>query len=122
MEEFGVSKRKICVVITTRGNYAKMISVITKIQAAPDLELQLILGGMVVLEKYGRILHALEGTKLPVTRTINFVVEGESLQTMAKSSGLAVTEFATARGSETRCCNGIADRFECLPIAMAAAY
>ena len=56
----------------------------------------MILGGMVVLEKYGRILDVLEIEKLPVARTINFVVEGESLQTMAKSSGLAITEFATA--------------------------
>ena len=48
---------------------------------------------MVVLEKYGRILDVLEIEKLPVARTINFVVEGESLQTMAKSSGLAITEL-----------------------------
>jgi len=45
-----VSKRKVCVVITTRGNYAKMKSVIEAVQQADGLELQLILGGMVILE------------------------------------------------------------------------
>ena len=123
MGKFGVNKRKVCVVITTRGNYAKMKSVIAGIQSSPELELQLILGGMVVLEKYGRILDVLEIEKLPVARTINFVVEGESLQTMAKSSGLAITEFATAFDDlEPDVVIIIADRFECLPITMAAAY
>ncbi len=116
-------KRKVCVVLTTRGNYAKMKSVIAGIHAAPDLELQLILGGMVVLEKYGRILQTLEGRELPVARTINFVIEGESLVTMAKSSGLAVTEFSTAfEDLKPDVVVVIADRFECLSIAMAAAY
>lgn len=118
-----MKKRKVCVVITTRGNYAKMKSVIAAIQEASDLELQLVLGGMVVLEKYGRILNTLEGQKLPVARTIHFVIEGESLVTMAKSAGLAVTEFATAfEDLKPDVVLVIADRFECLPIAMAAAY
>ena len=46
-----LKKRKICIVLTTRGNYAKMKSVITRILEEDDLELQLVLGGMVVLEK-----------------------------------------------------------------------
>ena len=118
-----LTKRKICVVITTRGNYAKMKSVIAAIRAAPDLELQLILGGMVVLEKYGRILNTPEGRDLPVSRTLHFVVEGENLVTMSKSAGLAVTEFSTAfEDLKPDVVLVIADRFECLPIAMAAAY
>lgn len=118
-----MTRRKICVVLTTRGNYAKMKSVIKRIQAAPDLELQLLLGGMVVLEKYGRILNAIDGQKLPVTRTINFVIEGESLATMSKSAGLAMIEFSTAFDDlKPDVVVVIADRFECLPIAMAAAY
>lgn len=118
-----MKKRKICVVLTTRGNYAKMKSVIAGIQSSPDLELQLILGGMAVLEKYGRILDNLKKRNYHVARTINFVIEGESLVTMAKSSGLAVTEFATAFDDlKPDLVVVIADRFECLPIAMAASY
>lgn len=118
-----MSKRKICVVLTTRGNYAKMKSVIEGIEADDELELQLILGGMVVLEKYGRIAQMLEGQGHKPRRTINFVVEGENLATMAKSSGLAMTEFSTAfEDLEPDVVIVIADRFECLPIAMAAAY
>lgn len=116
-------KRKICVVITTRGNYAKLKTVIAAIQKSPDLELQLILGGMVVLEKYGRILHSINGHNLPVNRTLHFVIEGENLVTMAKSAGIAITEFSTAfEDLKPDLVVVIADRFECLPIAMAAAY
>jgi len=118
-----LSKRKICIVLTTRGNYAKMKAVMFGINNDPDLELQLILGGMVVLEKYGRILQTLKLEQIQVARTINFVIEGETLSTMAKSSGLAVTEFATAfEDLQPDVVLVIADRFECLPIAMAAAY
>jgi len=118
-----LSKRKICIVLTTRGNYAKMKAVMFGINNDPDLELQLILGGMVVLEKYGRILQTLKLEQIKVARTINFVIEGETLSTMAKSSGLAVTEFATAfEDLQPDVVLVIADRFECLPIAMAAAY
>jgi UDP-hydrolysing UDP-N-acetyl-D-glucosamine 2-epimerase len=119
----GVKKRKICVVITTRGNYAKMKSVISLILSSPDLELQLVLGGMVVLEKYGRIASMLEDQQIPIARTIHFVIEGETLVTMSKSAGLAVTEFSTAfQDLKPDVVLVIADRFECLPIAMAAAY
>lgn len=118
-----MSKRKVCVVLTTRGNYAKMKSVIEKVEADDALELQLILGGMVVLEKYGRIATMLDSQGRKPARTINFVVEGENLATMAKSSGLAMTEFSTAfQDLQPDVVVVIADRFECLPIAMCAAY
>jgi GDP/UDP-N,N'-diacetylbacillosamine 2-epimerase (hydrolysing) len=118
-----MKKRKICVVLTTRGNYAKMKCVIDLIQQAPDLELQLVIGGMVVLEKYGRILQTLENGESLVSRRINFVIEGENLSTMSKSAGLAVIEFSNAfEELKPDIVLVIADRFECLPIAMAAAY
>ncbi len=118
-----MKKRKICVVLTTRGNYAKMKSLMAFIQEAPDLELQLVIGGMVVLEKYGRIMQTLENGGSIVARRINFVIEGENLSTMSKSSGLAVIEFANAfEELKPDIVLVIADRFECLPIAMAAAY
>lgn len=118
-----MTKRKVCVVLTTRGNYAKMKSVIEGIEADGTLELQLVLGGMVVLEKYGRISSMLEEQGRKPARTINFVVEGENLATMAKSSGLAMMEFATAfEDLKPDVVIVIADRFECLPIAMGAVY
>lgn len=118
-----MKKRKICIVLTTRGNYAKMKSVIEKIQVADDLELQLILGGMVVLEKYGRVLDSISNTNFTAVRNINFVIEGGDLVTMTKSAGLAVNEFASVcEQLKPDIVVVIADRFECLSLAMTAAY
>jgi UDP-hydrolysing UDP-N-acetyl-D-glucosamine 2-epimerase len=118
-----MKKRKICVVLSTRGNYAKMKSVIHKIRNSDNLDLQLVLGGMVVLEKYGRILDDLDNEELFTDKKINFVIEGESLLTMTKSSGLAITEFASVcEELKPDIVLIIADRFECLSFAMTAAY
>jgi UDP-hydrolysing UDP-N-acetyl-D-glucosamine 2-epimerase len=118
-----MSKRKVCVIITTRGNYAKMKSVIRHVQAAEDLELQLIVGGGAILPKYGNIMASPEARELRVDRVIHFLVEGENPVAMAKSAGLAVTEFSTAfENLRPDVVLVIADRFECLAIAMAASY
>jgi UDP-hydrolysing UDP-N-acetyl-D-glucosamine 2-epimerase len=118
-----VKQRKICLVITTRGNYAKMKSVIEHIDADPSLELQVIVGGGAILPKYGSMSQAFIDNNIKVDRFIHFLVEGENPVTMAKSAGLAVTEFSTA--FENLCPDVvmvIADRFECLPVAMTAGY
>lgn len=118
-----MKRRKVCVIITTRGNYAKMKSVIKHISNQPELELQLIVGGGAVLPKYGNIIGSLNGNELKIDRIIHFLVEGENPVTMAKSAGLAITEFSTAfENLKPDVVVVIADRFECLSIAMAATY
>ncbi len=118
-----MKKRKICLIITTRGNYAKMKSVIELIRADPALELQLILGGGAILHKYGNISQSIIGMGVKIDRIIHFLIEGENPVTMAKSAGLAVTEFSTAfENLSPEVVIVIADRFECLPIAMSAVY
>jgi UDP-hydrolysing UDP-N-acetyl-D-glucosamine 2-epimerase len=118
-----VEKRRVCLVITTRGNYAKMKSVIELIGKDPRMELQIIVGGGAILHKYGNIAQSFIDNGIKIDRFIHFLVEGENPVTMAKSAGLAVTEFSTA--FENLCPHAvivIADRFECLPVAMTAGY
>jgi len=91
-----LKRRKVCIVITTRGNYAKMKSVIRHISSQPEFELQIIVGGGAILPKYGNIVESLNDNDLKIDRIIHFLVEGENPVTMAKSAGLAVTEFSTA--------------------------
>ncbi|QDO96313.1 UDP-N-acetylglucosamine 2-epimerase (hydrolyzing) [Ferrovibrio terrae] len=115
--------RKICVVITARGNYAKMKHVMREIKKHPGLELQVILGGSIILEKYGRILETDYVDDFNVDHVIHFLIEGETPLTMAKSAGLAVTEFANAFDNlRPDVVLVIADRYECLAITMAATY
>lgn len=118
-----MTKRRICIIITTRGNYAKMKSVIRAVRAREDLELSLIFGGGAILPKYGNIADAVDGAEFAPDRRIHFLVEGENPVAMAKSAGLAVTEFATVfEGERPDVVVVIADRFECLAIAMAGTY
>jgi len=44
-------KRKICVVITARPSYARVKTALCAIRNHPDLELQLVLPGSVLLDK-----------------------------------------------------------------------
>lgn len=115
--------RKICLVLTSRGNYAKMRSVIELILADKDLQLQLIVGGGALLQKYGGIAKALTTLGVHIDRQVHFLVEGETPITMAKSAGLAVNEFSSALNDlQPDVVVVIADRFECLPLAMTAVY
>ena len=100
-----------------------MKSVMKGIQAHPKLELQLILGGGVILEKYGRVMDSTHAEGFKPDRLIPFLVEGETLVTMAKSAGIAVMEFSTAfENLKPDVVIVIADRFECLSMTMAASY
>ena len=118
-----MKRRKVCIVITTRGNYAKMKSLMEFAIADPGLELQVIVGGGAILPKYGKISDVLSHQSIHSNRTIHFLVEGENPVAMAKSAGLAITEFSTAfEDLSPDVVVVVADRFECLPIAMAAAY
>lgn len=109
---------KICVTITTRGNYGKLKSVMDCINADPDLELQVIAGGEAVLPKYGNIIKDLKPDRI-----IPYIVDGETPLTMAKSSGLALIEFATAFSDlAPDVVLVVGDRFDTLAIVMAATY
>jgi UDP-hydrolysing UDP-N-acetyl-D-glucosamine 2-epimerase len=100
-----------------------MRSVINHILNDKELQLQLIIGGGALLHKYGDIANALRVDGIHIDRKVHFLVEGETPLTMAKSAGLAVQEFSTALDDlQPDVVVVIADRFECLPLAMSAAY
>jgi UDP-hydrolysing UDP-N-acetyl-D-glucosamine 2-epimerase len=115
--------KKICLVITARGNYAKLKSLIKILDKSNFFEVQIILGGSIVLEKYGKILELDNTISHLVKKHIFFLIEGETPLTMAKSGGVALTEFSSAFDElNPDLVVIIADRFECLPIAIAATY
>lgn len=118
-----MKKTKIAFAITTRGNYAKIKGLLDLVSKDKKFEPQIILGGMIVLEKYGRVLDLVDNKNFKYVKNVNFVVEGESLLSMTKSSGLACFEFGNVFNEiKPDLVVIIGDRFECLPIAMAASY
>lgn len=116
-------KRKICVVVASRANYARVKSVLEVIKKREDLELQLIVGASVLLYRFGKAIDIIRRDGFKPVRSIYYVVEGETPSTQAKSTGLGIVELATAfEDLKPDIVVTVADRFETMATAIAASY
>jgi len=116
-------KRKICFPIMNRVHYARQIQLLKLLQGCPDIDLQLVVGGTALLEKYERFFPTLEEAGFQVHDALYNVIEGGNHITMAKTAGLTALEFANSLhklNPDIVLIRG--DRFEQLAIAMVAAY
>ena len=116
-------KRKICVVINNRANYARIKSALVAIKKNSKLELQIVLGSSAVLSRYGAVSNIIKKDGFKINYTVYTLVEGENLLTMSKSAGLSVIEFSTAFDQlKPDIVLVIADRYETLAAGVAASY
>lgn len=116
-------KRKICVVVASRANYARIKSVLHAIQNHPNLELQLIVGASALLDRFGKVVDLMKQDGFKIHSTVYIVVEGENLTTMAKSTGLAIIELATVFDNlRPDIVLTVADRYETMATAISASY
>ena len=116
-------KRKICVVVTARPSYSRIRTALRAIQQHPDLELQLVVAASALLDRYGNAIQSIERDGFPIAARVYMVVEGENLVTSAKSTGLGLVELATVFDNlKPDAVVTIADRYETLANAVAAAY
>ncbi|MDP3770240.1 MAG: UDP-N-acetylglucosamine 2-epimerase [bacterium] len=117
-------KRTICFPIMNRVHYARQKRLLSLLQKSPKIELQLVVGGSILLDKYGeRFLPAIEKEGFFVGDALYNVIEGGNHVTMAKTAGLTALEFSNSLhklNSDIVVIRG--DRFEQLAIAMVAAY
>jgi UDP-hydrolysing UDP-N-acetyl-D-glucosamine 2-epimerase len=115
--------RKVCVVVASRANYARIKTALEAIRDHPDLELQLVAGASLVLERFGNALEVLTMDGFVPDATIRFIIEGETPTTMAKSTGLGLLELPTVfELLQPDVVVTVADRFETISTAIAAAY
>jgi UDP-hydrolysing UDP-N-acetyl-D-glucosamine 2-epimerase len=118
-----VPKRKICVVVTARPSYSRIRTALRAIQHHADLELQLVVAASALLDRYGNAIQSIERDGFPIAARVYMVVEGENLVTSAKSTGLGLVELATVFDNlKPDAVVTIADRYETLANAVAAAY
>jgi UDP-hydrolysing UDP-N-acetyl-D-glucosamine 2-epimerase len=116
-------KRRICVLVTARPSYSRIRSALHAIQNHPDLELLLIVGASALLERYGNAIQAIEHDGFTVAARVFMVLEGENLVTSAKSTGIGLSELATVFDNlKPDAVVTVADRYETLATAVAAAY
>jgi UDP-hydrolysing UDP-N-acetyl-D-glucosamine 2-epimerase len=115
--------RKVCVVITARPSYARIRSVLEAIRERSELELQLVVAASALLDRYGNTWKVIENEGYRIDRRVYMVLEGENLVTSAKSTGLGMAELATVFDDlRPDAVVTIADRYETLATAVAAAY
>ena len=115
--------RKVCVVVTARPSYSRIKSALKSIKDHKDLELQLVLAGAALLDKYGNVSKIIEKDGFKIDEKIYNVIEGEFPTAMAKTTGIAITELATTFYSlKPDVVVTIADRFETIATSIAASY
>ena len=116
-------KRKICAVVASRANYARIKTVLQAVKEHPELELQVVAGASLVLERFGNAVDVMELDGFTPDATIRFIIEGETPATMAKSTGLGLLELPTVfELLKPDLVVTVADRFETIATAIAAAY
>ena len=116
-------KRKVATVVTARPSYARIKTALQAIREHPDLELQLIVAASALLDRYGNIIRYIQEDGFEITARVYIVLEGENLVTSAKSTGLGIMELATIFDNlQPDVVVTVADRYETLATAVAAAY
>lgn len=116
-------KRKICVVVTARPSYSRMKTALQAIQDHPDLELQLVVAASALLSRYGNAFKFMERDGFTIAARVFNVLEGENLLAQAKTTGLGIIELTNVfEALQPDAVVTIADRFETMSTAIAAAY
>ena len=118
------ARRRVCFPITSRAYYGRSQLLIRKLHEHPAIELDLVLGGSILLDKYSHHIAAdIEAAGFTIAASLLNVIEGGNHVAMAKTACLTALEFTNglhALNPDVVVICG--DRFEQLAIAMSAAY
>ena len=118
-----MNKRKVCVVLVDRANYGRIKPVVQAIANRPELELQIVAAGTMVLERFDQPVNVVRKDGFKVDGEVYLELEGSTPATMAKSVGFGVVEFASEfQRLKPDVVLLIGDRYEMLAAAIAAAY
>lgn len=115
--------RKILAILVDRANYGRMKPVLSCLQKDPDIELEILCTGTMLLPRFGKVVDIVEKDGFIVTSKIFMEVEGSTPVTMAKSIGLGMVQYSTElERIKPDIILVIGDRYEALSIVIAAAY
>lgn len=118
-----MKKRKICVIITARPSYSRIRTALLAIDKHPDLELQLVVAASALLDRYGSTINYIEADGFKISEKVYMVIEGATLTSSAKTTGIGIMELATTFDNlkPDMVCT-IGDRYETMATAIAASY
>jgi len=115
--------RKICVVITARPSYSRIKTALRAIQQHDELELQIVLAGPALLNRFGNIDDVLLDDGFVVNERVYAVLDGDNITSMGKTTGVGLIELSSVfLRLKPDLVVVIADRFETISVSIAAAY
>ena len=118
-----MGKRKICVVVTARPSYSRIKSALQAIREHPELELQLVVAASALLGRYGTAAKVMLEDGFEIKAKVYSVLEGGSLAAQSKTTGLGIIELSNVfENIQPDAVVTVADRYETMSTAIAAAY
>jgi len=115
--------RKVCAVITARASYSRIKTALQAISRHTQLKLDLVVAASALLNRYGEAITFMERDGFVPAARVYSVVEGETLLTSAKSTGMGIIELATCLDNlQPDLVITVADRYETLATAVVASY
>ena len=115
--------KKICIVVNSRANYARIKSVLIGINKRKYLKLILVVGASATLFRFGEVDKVIKKDGFNIDDRIFSVVEGNDLIGMSKTIGLSIIELSNIlRKKKPDLVVAIADRYENLSVSIAASY
>ncbi|MBM6578464.1 UDP-N-acetylglucosamine 2-epimerase (hydrolyzing) [Microvirga sp. SRT01] len=116
-------KKRIWVAITARPSYSRIRSALESLQRREDVELSILCSGSALLDRYGRVIDLIRADGFRVVDELYTFVEGDDLVNMALTMAATTNHTAAAlhRGKPDVVVT-IADRYETMGTAVAAAY
>ena len=116
-------RKKVCIVVTARPSYSRVKTLLHAIKENSDLELQLLVSGTALLDKYGNTDDFIEKDGFTITERVYNVLEGGNPTSMAKTTGIAILELTTAfLNLKPDIVITIADRYETIATSIASTY
>src|SRR3954468_8262867 len=116
----GTNRRRIFFPITSRAYYGRSQLLLQKLQEHPGVELELMLAGSILLDKYSRhIAEDIEAAGFNISTSLFNVIEGSNHVAMAKTACLTALEFTNGfYAADPDVVVICGDRFEQLAITM----
>lgn len=115
--------RTIAVVITARPSYSRVKSVLQAIKAHPDLELKVVVAASALLDRYGGAVSVIERDGFEIAARVFNQLDGDHPALMGKTTGLGLIELSSILVQlKPDIVVTVADRFETIATAIAAAY
>lgn len=113
--------RRIAVLTSSRADYGLLRGVISALDDAEDLSLQLIVSGTHLAPQFGLTVKEIEADRFPIAARVDLELDDDSALAVARSAGLATMRFASAiQELLPEVLILLGDRYEILSAAVAA--